>query len=239
MRLVVALALTGCSFQPGMLGGAPVDDSGVIDTTDAAPDDASTDAAIDAMPDATPDAPPAVAQTTNHGSVADTFLGGNSYATTNFNGQASSLVDGAPDPCVLVMRFDLTSIATTALVTGAQLYIWSDNDSGNTVSLYPLLEGFQETTATWNQRSTGTNWLAAGAAPPSRGTTAIGTVNPTSTFTGYVITIDTATVAGWVANPAANHGIAFVTTDADGTRFSNREHPTTTVRPYLAVTHAP
>lgn len=237
MRAAVLVALCGCSFQPGQLGTS----TGDADTTrdDGGVDDgALVDARpIDARPDAPPDAPPPQPATTDHAATADTFLASD-VPTGNFNAQTSALVDG-DTLRVVVMKFDLSAISTNSVVTAANLHIWTDFDQGADVTIYPLLQSWDETQATWNQRANGMNWTTAGAAPPSRGTTAVGTVNPTSAATGYVVPITAATVQGWVATPANNHGIVFVTNQADGTRFSTREHANTAVRPFLRVTHVP
>jgi hypothetical protein len=231
MRPAVAVCclVAGCSFQPGQVpsDGQPVDDG----TT-------NVDARLDAKPlDAAPDAfvPPTV---TDHGSVADTHIVSND-PNQNFNGQESTLVDGAGNPCVILMRFDLSSISTAATVSSAALHIWTDVEPGADATLYPVLQSWVESKATWNERDNGTDWTTAGAAPPSRGATAIGTVTPTAANTAYTITITPATVQGWVANPSSNFGVVFVTTNIDGTRFVTRENPTSTIRPFLRVTHIP
>jgi hypothetical protein len=238
-RCLLLLA-AGCGFQASDEGAATIDaspidarriDSSVDDSTSI---DGASDGPI--MVDASIDASPPSVSTTNHQSVADTFLS-TVMPTTNFNDQTSALSDG--DGRVVVIRFDLTAIPVGAMVTAAELHIWSDSDPGQTCTFYPLLQSWTESTATWNQRSTGTAWAAAGAAPPSRSTTAAGTVLPTSTNTGYTVTIDPAVVAGWVATPATNNGFAIVSVNSDGARFSTREHPSSAVRPYLRVTHAP
>lgn len=231
----VAVLVAGCSFTPGTYTSG---------TDDAPPPTADANDELDAAPDAASDAPPDAfvpPATTNHPSVADTFIASDFPSSTNggdFPTQTSSLTDGGPARNAL-FRFDLTSIATTATVSAAELHIWTDEDAGETVTLYPVLEAWDEATATWNQRSTGVAWSAAGAAPPSRGTTATATISPSTTFTAYVVTIPPAVVAGWVASPATNHGFVLVTTDADGSRFSTKENATASVRPYLRVTHTP
>lgn len=233
----VAIFVAGCSFTPGTYTSGTDAPAQTADATGA------LDAGIDARPiDAPPDAfvPPS---TTNHPSIADTFIASDFATSTGtsaplFPDQQSALTDGDPARNAL-FRFDLTSIATTAAVSAAELHIWTYDDPGATVTFYPLLEAWDESTATWNQRSTGVAWSAAGAAPPSRGTTATATLTPSAAFTAYVVTIPAAVVAGWVANPASNHGLVLITTDTDGSRFSTKENTTASVRPYLRVTHTP
>jgi hypothetical protein len=228
-------ALAACSFSPGKVSSDSVlatDDAALDDAGGSADEDAPADAAADAMPDAL--VPPSV---TNHPVTADTFLASD-VATTNFNSQISALTDGDIQR-VALFRFDLTTIAATATVSAVELHIWTDDDPGRFVEFYAALESWSETTTTWNVRTTGTNWMTAGAAPPSRGTTVLGTVDPTTTFTEYVVTILPSAVAGWVANPVTNFGFVLVTTNADGTRFATLQHPTAGVHAYLRVTHTP
>lgn len=230
----VLVLLVGCGFQVPSTAGGPTDG--------AAPDDAGADAVVLDGPaiDAAPDAPPpdaAIPVTTDHPSVADTFLASDAPSTV-FSDQTSALADGDAQRTAL-FRFDLSAIPVTSVVTGAELAIWTDTDPGAPCTLYPVLQSWDEATATWNVRTTGTSWTAAGAAPPSRGAVAIGTVSPSVADTAYTITLDTATVAGWVASPATNFGVAIITTDANGTRFSTKEKPDTARRPVLRVTHTP
>lgn len=248
---VLLLVLVGCGFQVAGGSGdvtpnvdAPIDMAmPMIDAAIDAPIDAVDmviDAPIDAVDmviDAPIDAPP-TPSITNHPSVADSFIASD-VPTQNFSTQTSALADGGSTPRTALFRFDLSSIPTTAVVTGAQLFIWTDYDPGQTVTIYSLLESWTESQVTWDARSSGVAWAAAGATPPSRSMTVAGTVTPTQSNTGYVVTIAPATVAGWVANPATNHGLAIVTSDSDGSRFSTRENTIASVRPYLSVTHVP
>lgn len=230
----VLVLLVGCGFQVPAPAGGPTDGAAPDDTggDGAVPDGAPGDAAPDATP---PDA--ALPVTTDHPSAADTFLASDLPASV-FSDQISALADGDIQRTAL-FRFDLSTISTTSVVTGAELVIWTDFDAGGPCTLYPVLQAWDEATATWNVRTAGTNWTAAGAAPPSRGTSAIGTVNPGTADTAYTITLDTATVAGWVTSPGTNFGLAIITTESNGTRFSTKEKPETARRPVLRVTHVP
>lgn len=234
MRAVVALTcyLAACSFKPGEGphgdGGSRIVDARVTD-------------ALDSTPDAAPDAPPDAmlqASTTDHVSVADTHLC-ETAPTTNFDGQTSTLVDGPGNVCVVAMRFDLSTIPAGATVTAAVLDIWTDFDPGGASTQYALAQSWVESEATWDSRSSGTAWTTAGAGPPSRGATAVSTLPANAANTEYMANISLATVQGWVTLPATNFGIAFVTSDADGTRWSTHENATAAHRPVLRVTHTP
>lgn len=214
----------------GSLSNVCVGDEPLVD----APGDVTGSESV--LLDAPLDAP-AVPVTTDYPCAADTFLASDIPAT-NFDVQTSALVDG-DTPRVALFRFDLSALPAQASIISADLHIWTDNDSGQTCTFYPALESWDETTTTWNVRTTGTPWATAGARPPSRSTTAAGSVLPTSANTEYTVSISPAAVAAWVATPATNFGLVIVTTEADGTRFSTRNHPTPAVRPYLRVTHVP
>jgi hypothetical protein len=239
-RAAALLFVAGCGFQiSGQSASDATDSPGGEKPIDAPVDvviDAPIDAAIDAMIDA-PMIDAAVASTTNHPVVADTFIASDNE-NSNFSTQSSALADGDIDRSAL-FRFDLSAIPVGATVSAAELHIWTDFDAGNTCTLYPVLESWTEGSTTWQKRNAISNWLAAGATPPSRGTVAIGTVAGTTAFTEYVVPIDLATVASWVALPATNYGLVIVTTDSNGTRFSTKENSTASVRPYLRVTHTP
>jgi hypothetical protein len=231
MRWVVATIVAGCGFAP--VAGTSQDG------TDAAGDGVVHDGATDAMHDARVvlDAP-ASALTDDYADVADTFLASD-LPTTVFTTQTSALADGDVLR-VALFRFDLSAIAPTATVSAAELHIWTDFDPGGTCTFHQVLESWDDATATWNQRAAGTGWTNAGAEPPgSSAAVAIGTVDPAVAGTEYIVAITPAVVAGWVATPATNFGLAITTTQSDGTRFTTRESATTTAHAFLRVTHIP
>jgi len=119
----------------------------------------------------------------------------------------------------------------------AELVLYDDGDSGMENTVYPLLESWDEATATSNQRATGMAWLGAGATPPSRGATAIGTFTPATANTTYTFALTTSVVQGWVSAPATNFGVAITTTNSDGSRFASRERSVAAQRPALRVTY--
>lgn len=228
--------LVGCGFHVD--GQARPDDGGSDMSRSDGPRDVAIDAGIDAPIDAAIDAPiDAAPVTTDHPSNADTFLSSDT-ANTNYSTQTSALADGNAVRNA-VFRFDLSSLPASTTITNVELHIWTDDDFGATVTMHEVLESWTEAQATWSVRSTGTAWMTAGAEPPSRGTATIGTVNPSTTFTAFTVPIDTALVQKWANTPATNFGILIRTTDADGSRFATKEHPTVTRRPFLRITHAP
>jgi hypothetical protein len=232
MRLALAaLCLAGCSFQPGQIssGDAAIDGRPIDARLDGPPSDAAPDAMLDA----------AMATTSNFGAAQDTTLW-ESDKNTNFGADNASLVDGGADPdAVILMRFNLSSIPATATVTAAELHVWTTQEDGDGATLYPVLQFWAEGDATWMDRVGSTNWTSDGAAPPSRGTTPIGTVAGTAAATEYTSAITLATVQAWVTTSATNFGLAFVTTSTDGTGYVTKESAMTARRPYLRVTYSP
>lgn len=226
---LAVVVLAGCGFSATAGGGQASD-------VDASPLDGTTPDSAVPLRDATAPDAPAVATTTMHGPAADTWLH-SGQPTTSFAGDTWIIPDGSPQ-AVGLMRFDLSSLAGT-VIQSVELHVWTDFDpAGGAVNIYPLLEAWAESAATWNQRDTNVAWSAAGAAPPARGTDAIGTFTPTAAYTEYTVTLDTATVAGWVAAPATNFGITFHTTNDNGPKLNSRD-ATSSRRPFLRITHVP
>jgi len=244
-RAAALLFVAGCGFQVSGHSSSDATDSPGGEKPIDAPADVAIDAPIDAAVDAMIDAPmidapmidAPMASTTNHPVVADTFLASDNQ-NSNFSTQTSALADGDIDRNAL-FRFDLNAIPVGATVSAAELHIWTDFDPGGPCTLYPVLESWTEGSTTWQKRNTISNWLGAGATPPSRGTVAIGTVTGATQFTEYVVPIDLATVTSWVAVPATNYGLVIVTSNSDGTRFATKENSNAALHPYLRVTHTP
>lgn len=227
MRCSLALAcLAGCSFSTNIDNNR----DGVV---------------VDGAPDAPPDAPPdafvgseaPVTSMMTFTSVGDIYLRTSLAPNENTNSLDYVIVDGDNIATALV-RFDTSAIPTTAVVMTAEMTLYVDGDPGSAVSIYQMLESWDEATATSNQRSTGVAWLGAGATPPSRGATAIGTVTPANANVTYTFALATATAQAWIATPAANFGVAIATTNTDGPRFGAREKGTAAQRPSLRVVYA-
>ncbi len=228
-RCLALVVLAGCSFSSSV--GGP-NDQLVLDATQSdAPVDAPPDAAVgaEAMP---------MQMTMTFTSVADVYLRTTVAPDQNTNDLDYVIVDGDNIATALV-RFDISAIPTTAVVMSAQLALYDDGDPGQTCSIYPLLESWDEATATSNQRATGMAWLGAGATPPSRSATACGTITPTNANQTYTASLTTAIVQGWVTTPGTNYGVAIATTNSDGPRFGSREKVTASQRPMLSVTFTP
>ncbi|MDB4962170.1 MAG: hypothetical protein JWP01_2169 [Myxococcales bacterium] len=239
-RAAALLFVAGCGFQVSGQSASDATDSPGGEKPIDAPFDAPIDVAVDVMIDAAIDAPmidAAMYSTTNHAVVADTFLASD-MPNSNYSTQDSALADGDIARTAL-FRFDLTTIPVGASIQAAELHIFTEFDAGGACTFYPVLESWTEGSTTWTKRNAISNWVGAGATPPSRGTVAAGTVVPSMTFTEYIVVIDPALVTSWVAVPASNYGLAIVTTGADGTRFATKENGNAGLRPFMRISHTP
>jgi hypothetical protein len=229
--VVLVVLVTACSFDPHPPSG--------LTNTDAAPKlDGSTpglDAPVNA--DAPFGAEAGNPITGDFPITSDTYVD-SLNANTPFGIAIAVLADGGGSPASVLWRADLSAIPTTALVTAAELHIWTSNDSGGPCDIVEMLERWDEAAATWNERAVATPWASVGATPPARGTTPIGAPIPvTPTLTEVIVTLDTAVITKWVAQPAANLGAAIVDTTSDGANYRSREHTMVTNRPFLRITY--
>jgi hypothetical protein len=221
----------GCSYS------APTDPGLAPDSTRPPdPDGMVNPDAMTIEPDTSPPPDTLIPPTTSDlVASADTWI--DSFApNTVFANDPRLLTDGGP-PAVTLMRFDLSGIATTAQVISAELHVFTTTDEGQTVTVFPVLEAWSETQATWNARSAGVLWSTAGAAPPSRGTTAVAQFTPNLENTEFTAAFDAATVQGWVSDPDSNLGIALTSVAQDGVVLRTRL--STNGKPFLRVLHVP
>src|SRR5207253_7650425 len=100
-------------------------------------------------------------------------------------------------------------------------------------------EGWDEASATWQSRMSGTPWSAEGAGPASRSPQPIAEFNPNHNNRDYTIRLPTDLVARWIATPAQNFGVVLVVegTGDQGTTFVTREDPTAGNRPRLQLSY--
>lgn len=219
----------GCSYSAPSDPGLVPDTPGSVDAM-VSPDSMTVD------PDTSPPDTPVIPPTTSDlVASADTWID-SVFPNTSFATDSTLLTDGGP-PAVTLMRFDLSGLAITSQVISAELHVFTTSDEGQTVTVFPMREAWSETTATWNARSTGVAWSAVGAAPPSRGTTAVAQFTPNLENTEFTATFDAATVQAWVADPSTNLGIALTSTNVDGVVLRSRT--STNGKPFLRVVHLP
>ncbi|MFG2091264.1 DNRLRE domain-containing protein [Spirillospora sp. NPDC048824] len=140
------------------------------------------------------------------------------------------------------LRFpDLTDIPASARVLDAQVKLWTagvDPGGAGTYELRGLTRDFDETTATWNNATTGTAWTTPGGDMTA---TASGTGGNWSNDPQQRNLTATSLVQQWVADPAANHGaivkLADETTPTERAIFVSSEGREPQLRPQLVVTY--
>lgn len=262
LALTLAAAVAGCRFDAPSFEGTrfrcdppdercpdgfrceagrcvPADDDGEVDAAgaevdaDPSPDDGPPDAPLDSTPSfgdrSDADFQNVTDDTTIEAAVPDTI-----------NGADPSVdIDTSPLKSAL-LRFDLSALPPTAVVTAAELEV-TVLDPIETGSLdgHLVAESWSELTGTWNVRITGLPWLGAGVTGASRGAR-IASFAP-RTIGRATVSLSPAAVQAWIANPADNFGILWISTSPDGRggQFYTREHPVELERPILRLTLAP
>ena len=165
----------------------------------------------------------------------------------NFGAFDQVKVDSNP-PGVALLRFELSALPPSTQVVAAELhvYILADTANAGAVSqVFRVLESWDEGTGTsagtigaasWQERTAGVAWLAAGAAPPSRDTVVLGQLQPTMADTTYVIPFGPdglQTIGDWIRDQTSNNGFELVLGSNGGWTFQSGEsvHP----RPVLVL----
>ena len=163
-------------------------------------------------------------------SGVDTFLQSTSPAT-NFGTDGGLRVGESNDATNRytrsLIKFDLSSIPANATITSATLSLWTSadfSDNDRTIRVYRLKTAFDESTATWNEASSGVSWQTAGASGANdREATDIGAVmilanEPLNTE--KQITLAPNKVQEWVSGTFANNGFIIVADTELNDRFN-------------------
>jgi len=196
--------------------------------------------------DARPDAPPN-ATTLMFGAAADTYISQDMESgddrPNNFGSDDKMKVKLGEDHGLL--RFDISSIPTTASVFSADLSIAITGAGvGLTVGVFPVreawIEGTQQGTAgacNWTLRNNVAAWSNVGAAPPGSADPQVASF-PANANGRAVVALPSSLVDGWVKNPGSNQGVLLMATTDDSADFGTRESPVQE-RPQLVVTFVP
>ncbi len=173
--------------------------------------------------------------TAGYAGTEDTYIWGTN-PTTPRGTEATFVIDvttGTPsDDRRALLKFDLSSIPTTAVVIGARLDLWISAE-GQGWAWHKML-------VTWNENSTHTllggisnDGVKAAVAQSSRNGVNLDTIQAISVRDN----VSVADVQAWVSNPATNFGWMGVNTDAagDGVQFDSRQGVTASRRPKLTV----
>ncbi len=242
--LACCILLVAC----GRGGFEPIGDDGGATGDGLA--DAMTDGIVDALPDASG---ASVTQTFGVRSgvdvvaaTVDTFISDETGEPTLNYGGSEELRSEADVSERILIRFDLASIPTSAVVSAASITVRIIQfDAAGTLTARPLLESWTEGTgdgsagaANFTQRMTGTAWGTAGAGSPLSSGAVIGTATPTA-LADLTMTIDPASVQTWVTTPAQNFGLIFFNSFTESIRIASTEDPTASARPMMTVTYVP
>ncbi len=142
--------------------------------------------------------------------VSDTYVSHEGDLTTNY-GLDPVVTVGANDDRAALLRFDVTSIPSWAIVQSAQLSLFTDSASTGyplAVSAFQLLRPWFETEATWLQATSRQLWTVPGAngLGSDRGATASGSASVYTLGDWYNFDV-TAMARAWVASPDDNFGL--------------------------------
>ncbi len=191
---------------------------------------------------------------------ADCTIGSAEAWNGNYDGEGFIALgdawDSRSDSGDIVLKFDLSSIPSTATVTAAslELYEYAAYDTGaGSCSVYRLLRNWVEAGVNWQSYdwTTGKNWTTAGAASDG---------NDRDADVSATLTLDGTSANGYVAwsgatltddvqkmvngTYAANYGWIIVSAvpaqgvaATRGNRFYDSENATESLRPKLVVTY--
>ncbi|MBK9461013.1 MAG: tandem-95 repeat protein [Sphingobacteriales bacterium] len=158
-------------------------------------------------------------------------------ATTNY-GNVNKFVVGEKDNNIRrsLIRFDLSTIPSGAIITSAQLKLNRiTGTKAQVIDVHALTESWTESLVTWNKKDAA-NWTTAGG---SYNPTAAASVNM-GTTTGFKYWGITSLVQSWVNTPANNFGVLLkrqAETNKDKHEFASSENTTVANRPALVVTY--
>lgn len=172
--------------------------------------------------------------------VQDTYL--HSWYPTTPYGNYNSLnirTGGVMEPLI---RFDLSSIPTNAVVNRATLYLYLTFGATNpaTASVYRVRRPWNAATATWNLASTGVAWGQAGCHNTSTDRWAVANASAQLLSTGIWYAFDLTTMAAdWVQDPAQNNGVLLLGSGPTSVQFSfaASEYWQTSLRPKLDINY--
>lgn len=237
--LAMAL-LDGC----GRLGFDAVSSSGIDDArnNDATGMDALT---IDTPPGAVTIVVGERTGTDVRGVTADTTLK-TSQSNRNFGATSALVVD---DSTNALLRFDLSSIPTTATLVSASVTLWTTpaESSANLVEMFEVLEDWVEGTggdlgtfepANYDERTPLVAWIGPGVTMGSRGARA-GAMTPMVEDSAYTSQLAASVVSVWLAVPAANNGVVLDLAGNDAVSFVSSDSASTAKRPVLTIVYVP
>ena len=174
--------------------------------------------------------------------VADTYMAV-FQPNANFGGSTTmKLHSGMGGRERILIKFDISSIPTSATVTEATLHLfaWYRNQvyAINTHA-YQVKRHWDETEASWNQATSTNFWSQPGCNDPVHDHDATSVASAALSYTNQYYSWDLTQMAQqWVANPLSNEGVLIVPEGASAQyQLRTSEIPAANQRPYLVVTY--
>lgn len=156
----------------------------------------------------------------------------------NQNNESGSDLRIKPDAGMerrILIGFNLSSIPQPSTIISSTLRLYElTTRTSQTITLYRLTNSWVGSQVTWNLRSTGSSWSAAGGDYQN---TALATFSPN--LANQYRDIDVTSVTqGWLNGTFSNHGLLLRTSGATGeVRFASNEAITASQRPQLCITY--
>lgn len=237
MRVVAVMLLAACGrFSP--FGGDQVHPDAARRGDAFRSDGLRFDGGFDPLPDATDAALPDGATVVTFVAVADAWVTNATQQMSRQNFGADTVIRGGGIDRNGFLRFDLTSLPPTTTVLAGELDLYAENDTAG-ADFDRMLEPWDEGalvgsngTCNWTERQAGVAWNQAGGgryySQDDGNYIATATATAQAPISASFDVRAVALVQDWVANPATNYGLGFVTV-AGYFSFYSREsaHPPT------------
>ena len=163
--------------------------------------------------------------------VQDAYIQLQNPATNDGTSGSMTIDRESTDVQRALVQFDLSSVPSGSTVTAATLELQATGIDGLlTIDAYQVQQSWSETTVTWNQRSSGTNWSTAGGAFDATPLDSIST-NQTGIHSFDV----TSLVQDWVDGAAQNYGLLIGSPDGGGNRTVTYDSREGSVKPRLVI----
>jgi len=164
------------------------------------------------------------------------------YPETNYGADWSLRIKNDNERSLV--RFDLSSIPSSAIVTDATLRLFAYRRQGSAstplMGAYPLKRAWSEGSVTWRQAAADQPWGLAGANDlvADREGTAVASTPLTTVPDWYALSV-TSAVQSWVTDPASNYGFILINLESAAEFiFYSQNYPVNAgLRPQLEVTY--
>lgn len=187
-----------------------------------------------------------MAQFSNQGSAADNLIR-SSAPTTNYGANIAFIIgDSGLDTDRGLIKWDLSTIPTTAIVTDATLTLTVNDGSaatnGRTLRAFRVLRNWTEGGSTWNTYDGSNNWGTAGCdnTTSDREATDVGSVSVSATPSGTVaLPLTASKVQEMINGTITNYGwlLKVDTENEDSTNYHSSQAASSTNKPKLVINY--